>query len=203
MSSPHKGKHAPNRVQLSYQLIRNTTSPDEKSIGVQSFVANLAATEILKFNTKDNLRSYLAEYDARKRNRVHDAIRETIEKEPERFIVRNSGFVITASEIKLDDNAKIAVLIEPSIINGAQSQGEIRKYLKELEDEGELDADDVPFYVRASIIIDPDDDEVVETAIARNIATPIKSLTEAGARNQLDELEENIQQVLGPDAKIR
>src|SRR5436190_14471465 len=105
MTSPKKGKHAPNCVQLSYQLIRNTTSPDEKSIGVQSFVANFTALEILKLGTKANLRSYLAEYDARKRNRVHDAIRKTIETEPERFIVRNSGFVIAASEIKVDDDA--------------------------------------------------------------------------------------------------
>ncbi len=47
MTSPTKGKHAPDRVQLSYQLLRNTTSPDEKLIGVQSFVANLPAFEIL------------------------------------------------------------------------------------------------------------------------------------------------------------
>ena len=98
MTSPTKGKHAPDRVQLSYQLLRNTTSPDEKLIGVQSFVANLPAFEILKLDTKGNLRSYLAEYDPRKRNRVHDAINETIESEPERFIVRNSGFVIAAAK---------------------------------------------------------------------------------------------------------
>jgi hypothetical protein len=204
MSPLNKGKHAPDRVRLSYQLIRNTTSPDEKSIGVQSFVANFAATEILELDTKDNLRSYLAEYDSRKRNRVHDAIRKTIETEPERFIVRNSGFVITASSIKVDDDAKTAALIDPSIINGAQSQGEIRAYLRELEEEnGKLDPDEVPFYVRATIIIDPDESQVVETAIARNIATPIKSLTEAGARNQLEELEESIQRVMGPEVKIR
>src|SRR5215472_3223966 len=74
MTSPKKGKHAPNCVQISYQLIRNTTSPDEKSIGVQSFVANAAASEILKVETKDNLRTYLGEYNPKKRNPVHEAI---------------------------------------------------------------------------------------------------------------------------------
>ncbi len=200
MASSKAGKHAPSRVQISYQLLRNTTSPDEKSIGVQSFVANLPAFEILKLGTKDNLRSYLAEHNPKKRNRVHDAIRETIEKEPERFIIRNSGFVITASNISVDDGAKIATLVEPSIINGAQSQGEIQTFRETLPEPE--DAEDIPFYVRAFILVDPDPTEVVETAIARNIATPIKSITEAGARHQLEELEQSIRKLL-PGAKIR
>ncbi|NJO32413.1 MAG: hypothetical protein HC869_04080 [Rhodospirillales bacterium] len=195
MTVSQKGKHAPNRVRISYQLIRNTTSPDEKSVGVQSFVANLPAPEILKLDTKGNLRSYLAEYNPRKRNRVHDAIRKTIETEPERFIVRNSGFVITASDISVDDNAKVMALVDASIINGAQSQGEIRAYLEESSSELD-DPDDIPFHVRATIIVDADEDEIVETAIARNIATPIKSLTEAGARSQLEELERSIQRLI-------
>jgi hypothetical protein len=203
MTSPKTGKHAPNRVHLSYQLIRNTTSPDEKSNGVQSFVVNLPAFEILKFDTKDNLRAYLAEHNPRKRNRVHDAIRETIDREPSRFIVRNSGFVITASAINVNDDAKMATLVEPSIINGAQSQGEIRGYHDQLvESGGWSEGDEPPFYVRATIIVDEDPDEIVETAIARNIATPIKSLTEAGARGQLDELEKSIQRVI-PEVQLR
>jgi hypothetical protein len=203
MTSPTKGKHAPARVQLSYQLIRNTTSPDEKSIGVQSFVANLPAFEILKLDTKANLRGYLAQYDPRKRNRVHDAIRKTIESEPERFIIRNSGFVITAANISVDDNAKVVTLLDSSIINGAQSQGEIRRYRDELSDpDNSEEPEDIAFFVRASIIVDPDSAEVVETAIARNVATPIKSITEAGARNQLDELENSIARLI-PEAKIR
>jgi hypothetical protein len=190
-------------VQLSYQLLRNTTSPDEKNIGVQSYVANLPAFEILKLGTKDNLRSYLAEYNPRKRNRVHDAIRETIDTEPDRFIIRNSGFVITAADARVDDDKKKIELIDGSIINGAQSQGEIQAFFDEITDpESTKTAIEVPFHVRATIIIDPDAVEVVETAIARNIATPIKSISEAGARNQLDELEMSIAAVI-PGAKIR
>lgn len=203
MASAKSGKHAPSRVQISYQLIRNTTSPDEKSVGVQSFIANVPALEILKLDTKDNLRSYLAEYSPRKRNRVHEAIRKTIDTAPQRFIIRNSGFVITASDVTVDDDKKIVTIVDPSIINGAQSQGEIRRYIDELTDpENSKEPPENPFYVRASIIVDPDPSEVVETAIARNIVTPVKSLSEAGARNQLDELERSIQRLM-PDAKIR
>ena len=124
-----KGSHAPSSVLLSYQLLRNTTSPDETKTGVRSFVANLAAFEILKLGTKENLHSYLAEYNAKKRNRVHDAIRSTIETEPRRFITRNSGYVISASDIDIDDAKKTIKLTEASVINGAQSQGETRRAL--------------------------------------------------------------------------
>jgi hypothetical protein len=203
MTSPSKGKHAPNCVQLSYQLIRNTTSPDEKSIGVQSYVANVPAFEILKVETKSNLRSYLGEYNPRKRNRVHDAIRRTIDLQPDRFIIRNSGFVVTAGDISVDDNTKIVTLTDASVINGAQSQGEIRKYLDDITDpDNPTEPQENPFHVRVTIIADPDPAEVVETAIARNIATPIKSLTEANARGQLNELAARIMEAI-PGAKIR
>ena len=85
----------------------------------------MSALEILKFDTKANLRAYLAEYNPRKRNRVHEEIRKTIDTAPQRFIIRNSGFVVTASDITIDDNTKTAILVDPSIINGSQSQGEI------------------------------------------------------------------------------
>jgi hypothetical protein len=198
----NKGQHTPPSVQLSYQLIRNTTSPDETFVGVKSFVANLAAFEILKLGTKENLRSYIAEHNPKKRNRVHDAIRTTIQTEPQRFIVRNSGFVIGASEIDVDDNKKIVSLVDPSILNGAQSQGEIRRWVEEVYGDPVPNDEEPPFYVRAEIIVDPDQAEVVETAIARNTATPVKSISQAGARGHLDELEASIKRRY-PEMAIR
>jgi hypothetical protein len=189
-------------MKLSYQLIRNTTSPDEIETGVKSFVANLSAFEILKLDTKENLRSYIAEYSARKRNRVHMSIQNTILTEPSRFITRNSGFVIGASQIEVDDAKKIISLTEASILNGAQSQGEIRRWVEETYGETPSDLEDVPFYVRAEIIVDSDPEEVVETAIARNTATPVKSISQAGARGHLDDLERSVQAVM-PDIRVR
>lgn len=203
MAKTGSGKHAPSTVQLSYQLLRNTTSPDEVLTGVKSFVVNLPAFEILKLDTRENLRSYIAEYNPKKRNRVHDAICNTIETEPQRFITRNSGFVISTVDIEIDDNKKIVYLRDPSILNGAQSQGEIKHWVQENYGEGlPNDAEDPPFYVRAEIIVDPDVAEVVETAIARNTSTPVKSISQAGARGHLDELEASIRK-LHPNIKIR
>ena len=202
MTDSNKGLHEPSSVQLSYQLIRNTTSPDEQDCGVRSFIANLPAFEVLKVNTQDNLRSYLAEYSARKRNRVHEAIRSTIETDPHRFITRNGGVVITVSKINIDDKKRVVTLKDASIVNGSQTQGEISRYRNELEESGDDGLIDNPFFVRAEIIVDEDADQVVETAIARNTATPVKSISQAGARGQLSDLEKSIQDVW-PDIRIR
>jgi hypothetical protein len=193
------------KVQLSYQLLRNTTSPDEEETGVKSYVVNLPASEILKLDTRENLRSYIAEYNSRKRNRVHDAIRNTIQTEPRRFITRNSGFVIAASDIEINDTNKVIKLKNPSILNGAQSQGEIRQWIAEVYGSSAIESDlveDPPFYVRAEIIVDSDPDEVVETAIARNTATPVKSISQAGARGHLEDLEQSIREAF-PEMRIR
>jgi hypothetical protein len=201
--NPSNGQHTPSSVQLSYQLLRNTTSPDEIATGVKSFVVNLPAFEILKLNTKENLRAYLAEYNPRKRNRVHFAIENTIQTEPQRFITRNSGFVISAMDIEVDDNKKTVRLREPSILNGAQSQGEIRRWVQStFGEQPPGEAEEPPFFVRAEIIVDPEPDEVVETAIARNTATPVKSISQAGARGHLKDLEESIRRVR-PDMVIK
>lgn len=202
MANPNTGSCAPSSVQLSYQLIRNTTSPDEKDCGVRSFIANLPAFEVLKVNTQENLRSYLAEYSPRKRNRVHEAIRGTIETVPQRFITRNGGVVITVSEIHIDDKKRTITLYDASIVNGSQTQGEISRYRDELAENGDPSVSANPFFVRAEIIVDEDPDQVVETAIARNTATPVKSISQAGARGQLDDLEKSIQE-MWPDIQIR
>jgi hypothetical protein len=200
MTKPIKAAEQP-PVTLSYQLIRNTTSPDETATGVKSFTVNLPALEILKLGTEDNLRAYIAEHNPKKRNAVHESIRATIENSPERFITRNSGFVIAAADVEVDDNKKIVKLFKASIINGAQSQGEIRRWVSDTFADSPSDAE-ATFHIRAEIIVDPDPQQVVETAIARNTASPVKSISQAGARKHLDDLQASVSAAM-PALKIR
>jgi len=175
---------------LPYSLIRNLTSPDEKANGVQTWFANVNSRDILRLGTEDNLRSYIAEHAPAKRNTVHKQIQNTIENLPDRFINRNAGITITCTDCEVDDSKKIVRLSNASIINGAQTQGELRRYLE--SDEGE----DADFMVRIEIIMEPAHEQIVEIAIARNTATSVKSVSQAGARGYLTELKESVEKAL-------
>jgi hypothetical protein len=173
---------------LKYDVIRNLTSAPEKDNGVQTWFANVSAREITELGTRDNLRSYIAEHELSKRNAVHKQIENTIIEMPDRFINRNSGITITCTNCEIDDNRKLAKLTNASIINGAQTQGEIKRFFNGLEQDDQTD-----FLVRAEIIMDPAHESIVEIAIARNTATAVKSVSQAGARGYLDKLKASIE----------
>ena len=83
---------------------------------------------------------------------------------------------------------KTATLTGASIINGAQTQGELKRYFESLDDE-----DDADFLVRAELIMDPSHESIVEIAIARNTATAVRSVSQASARGYLTELKRSIE----------
>ncbi|MCB1380294.1 MAG: AIPR family protein [Alphaproteobacteria bacterium] len=173
---------------LHYHTIKSLTSPEEKSNGVQTWFANISAREVTKLGTQDNLRTYIAEHKDSKRNKVHKEIEAAILEHPDRFINRNSGVTITCTDCTIDDSKRTARLKNASIINGAQTQGELKRYFASIEQDDETD-----FPVRAEIIMEPQHEQIVEVAIARNTATSVKSVSQAGARGYLDDLHEAIQ----------
>lgn len=177
-------------LNLPYSVIRNLTSPDEKANGVQTWFANVSAKHILNIGTQDNLRSYIAEHSLSKRNPVHKQIENTIQELPDRFINRNSGITITCTLCEIDDNKKVARLEKASIINGAQTQGELKRYF-EAEN-----GDAIDFMVRVEIIMEPVHEQIVEIAIARNTATAVKSVSQAGARGYLKDLKAAVEKAL-------
>lgn len=186
-------------VQLRFESVRNLTSPDEKKNGTRTYFANLPAAEILKLDTVENLRQYIPELRPGKRNKVHEAIGETIRDNPDEFIVLNSGFTVCAAECTVNEDRKEIRLGSSSLINGAQSQGEIKRYLAECEEKGEAPAD---FYVRAEIIVVDESEFVTDVAIARNTATKVSELAQAGKKKKFDELEVSFLKVF-PEAKLR
>lgn len=186
-------------VQLRFESVRNLTSPDEKKNGTRTYFANLPATEILKLDTVENLRHYIPELRPGKRNKVHQAIGETIRDNPDEFIVLNSGFTVCAAECVVNEDKKEIRLGNSSLINGAQSQGEIKRYLRECEEKEESFKE---FYVRAEIIVIDEPDFVTQVAIARNTATKVSELAQAGKQRKFDDLIESFVAVF-PDAKLR
>src|ERR1700690_695224 len=124
-------------VTLRYESIRNLTSPEEKESGAKSYFANIPVPELLKLDTEANLRSYVPEHPGKRRSQVHVAIGDTLADRPERFIQLSSGITVCATDINIDDDRKQVRVKHGSIINGAQTQGEIRRYLDGLNYPGE------------------------------------------------------------------
>ena len=173
-------------VRLSYHKIRDVTTKDEEANGASTYVAVLPAAEILKIGTDGNLRSYIPAHEGKKRNLVHKAIARTIRENPDRFSQLNSGFLIGASKIIVDDNKKIVTLKNASVNNGAQSQGEIRLYVDECAKRG-IEAED--FAIRCELSIEPDTSTRTNIAVARNTATRIEGISIAGKHGYFDDLD--------------
>lgn len=186
-------------VQLRFESVRNLTSPDEKKNGIKTYFANVPATEILTIDTVENLRHYIPELRPGKRNQVHKAIGETIRTKTDQFIVLNSGFTICASDCTINEEKKEMRLTHASLINGAQSQGEIKRYFAEY---GEKDEPANEFHVRAEIIVLDDADGVTDVAIARNTATKVSDLAQASKRKKFDDIIASFNRVY-PEAILR
>jgi hypothetical protein len=97
-------------VRLNYLKIRDVTTKDEEVNGAATYVVVLPAPEILKIGTDGNLRSYIPAHAGKKRNLVHKAIAKTIRENPDRFSQLNSGFLVGASKITVDDAKRVVRL---------------------------------------------------------------------------------------------
>ncbi len=173
-------------VRLSYLKIRDVTTKDEEANGASTYVAVLPAAEILKIGTDGNLRSYIPAHAGKKRNLVHKAIARTIRENPDRFSQLNSGFLVGASKINIDDNKKAVTLRDASVNNGAQSQGEIQLYIDKCAERGEPPLD---FAIRCELSIEPDAAARTNIAVARNTATRIEGISIAGKHGYFGDLD--------------
>ena len=186
-------------VQLKYESIRNLTSSDEKKHGTQTYFANIPAREILKLHTEANLRDYIPRHPGRQRTAAHRAIYDTLENRPDRFIILHGGFTLCALGITVDDKEKLVTLTNGSIINGAQSQGEVQRYFDLCQED---DVEPAEFLVRTEFIVETDESFVTDTAIARNNNLKVKDLSKAGKKHLFDEMQKSFQRVY-PDLKLR
>jgi hypothetical protein len=149
----------------------------------------------------ENVREYLVDALGKAKARptlVHQAIRKTLDDRPDQFSILNGGIVIVARAIEVDDKRRVLTLKRPSIINGSQTQGELRRYFDKFADDEEFNEPSIKF----ELIVTDDDDLIAEVSISRNFQNDVRAISIAGRRGQLDELEEAVQRVL-PDAKLR
>lgn len=185
-----------NPTALPIYLIRNVTDPKQKEMDISHYVGKTLAKNVLPFSTKDNLREYLAEYDPKKRTKVHRDIESTLTQTPELFSTYNAGVTICAIKaegIKADSNT--LMLWGSSIINGAQTRGVIAHVCAELERQRaqfieageEIDEEDFELdtYVTVELFVISDSDVSANAAVSRNNQNAVKMLSIVNKRGSL------------------
>jgi hypothetical protein len=193
--------HSRKSLDLPFYSVRNITCPEDAANNRKTYVGYAHAKAVQNLPTDKDVRDYLLELEGRNRRRptnVHNAIEDTLKNTPDNFSVLNSGIVIVAHECTIDEKEKTLVLTNPSIINGAQTQGVIKDFYASIEDVG-YEANP---HVKFEVIVTKDDDLIAEISIARNFQNDVMSLSIAGRRGQLDELEKAFQAV-SPESRLQ
>jgi hypothetical protein len=187
--------------EFSYITCRNISAPEDDAAGRKVYSGHAPASSVLSLEDDENVREYLADAQGDQKHMptlVHQAIRKTLEDQPDQFSILNGGMVIIARAVDVDDKRKILVLQRPSIINGSQTQGELDRYFTKYRSSPDFFEPSIKF----ELIVTADDGLIAEISIARNFQNDVRPISIAGRRGQLDELEVAVQKTI-PGAKLR
>ncbi len=180
-------------IPFHYTVIRNISAPEDKENEREVYAGNAPLRSFLELPNDENIREYMLEVEEKKRKvptQVHRAIRDTLANQPQNFTVLNSGIVIVAHQVEVDDKNKLIRLTNASIINGAQTQGELNQYCGRIEKEG---GEIAPINVKFEIIVTSDKPLIADITIARNFQNDVMAISIAGALGQLDDLKKAFQ----------
>ena len=175
-------------VYLTYNTLRSVNSPEDTQAGRKRYCGVAPANSFFGLDTDENVRAYLGrdeEGARRKSTKVNVAIRETLAEHREEFPLLNSGIVIVAHDVKVDDNAKPpkVALYSPSIINGAQTQGVLRDFFAERQNDTAYPS------VNFELIVTDDEELIGDISIARNYQNEVSDLSIYGRQGRFNELE--------------
>lgn len=185
---------------LPYHSCRNISSPEDERASRKVYSGQAPASSVLGLEDDENVREYLVDLPGRARQsptQVHQSIRKTLHDNVEQFCILNGGMVIVAHDVEVDDKAKTLKLIRPSIINGSQTQGELRRYFRDYVGNPPADPS-----IKYELIVTSDDSLIAEISISRNFQNDVRAISIIGARGQLDELEAAMQAAI-PAVKLR
>src|SRR5260221_14248213 len=141
---------------LPYITCRNISSPEDDGAKRKVYSGHAKASAVLDLEDDENVREYLVNAVGKQKQTptlVHRAIRKTLQDHPDQFSVLNGGMVIVARGVEVDDKNKVLLLKKPSIINGSQTQGELKRYFDEFSFEERFDPS-----IKYELIVTDDDD---------------------------------------------
>jgi hypothetical protein len=184
-----------------YVTCRNISAPEDDAAGRKVYSGHAPASSVLQLEDNENVREYLVDAKGKQKRTptlVHQAIRKTLRDQPDQFSILNGGMVIVARGAVVDDKERVIQLDRPSIINGSQTQGELKKFFEIID----LEPGAFEPSIKFEIIITDDNDLIAEISIARNFQNDVRAISIAGRRGQLDDLEAAIQKKYS-DARLR
>lgn len=174
-----------------FHNVRNISSPEDLANDRKVLAGSAPASSVLKLDDNENVREYLVEAKGKQKKSptlVHQAIRKTLEDNTEIFSILNGGMVIVARSAEIDDKSKVLRLSNPSIINGSQTQGELKRFFEKTFNEDYIEPS-----IKFEIIVTDDDNLIAEVSISRNFQNDVRTISIAGRRGQLDALEDAMQ----------
>ncbi|EJL57988.1 AIPR protein [Rhizobium sp. CF122] len=192
--------NAQNAFTFPYHTCRNISSPEDDNSERKVYAGHAPASSVLELEDNENVREYLVDVQGKQRRSptlVHQAIRKTLTDTPDIFSILNGGMVIVAKSAVVDDKAKSITLESPSIINGSQTQGELKRYFAKNNSDPEFEPS-----IRYEIIITRDAELVAEISIARNFQNDVRAISIAGRKGQLEDLEQAVRNFF-PDVNLR
>jgi hypothetical protein len=188
-------------VPFVFHSFRNISCPEDTNNGRKVFTGQAPVTSVLQLSTDENVRDYLLDAEGKQRRRetqVNKEIRQTLESHPELFSILNGGIVIVARGHEIDEQKKILYLSRASIINGSQTQGVLKDFFQQQD----LALLIEPIHVKYELIVTDDEELIGEISIARNFQNDVASISIAGRRGQLDELEKSLRKKI-PGSKLQ
>jgi hypothetical protein len=188
MNSPSNGQKA-EITSVPFCCIRKISAPEDTANNRIVYAGQLPIQSVIGIPDDENVRQYLVTGEGKKkhkRTQVHRAISETLKEHPDIFSLLNSGVVIVAAGSEIDEKTQTLRLVEPSLINGSQTQGVLSEFLEEHTPSS-------PIHIKFELIITEDADLRAEISIARNFQNDVASISITGRRGKLDELEEAFQ----------
>ena len=177
--------------ELPFHNCRNISSPEDEIAGRKVYSGSAPARSVIELQDNENVREYLVEATGKEKKSpslVHQAIRRTLNEKSDQFSILNGGMTIVARKAELDDKRKVLKLRGASIINGSQTQGELKRFF----DRAPFDVNADPS-IRYELIVTEDDELIAAVSISRNFQNDVKPLSMAGRLGQLDPLEQSIQ----------
>lgn len=186
MNSKNKSECAPTIFELHYLVLKKVTAPEDQAAGRQRYCGICRADHVVELAWDDNVRAYLGQEvngKKRKATRVNMQIRDTLENATDLFPGRNAGFTVTSTNIEIEDKQRVARLCNASIINGAQTQGELIDFLATRREDQAIPS------VSVEILVADDPDLIASISIARNTQNEVKSISIYGKQGRFDSLE--------------